>query len=138
MGYKNTEGYYRNLEILTQPSEDYHMVVERVPSIAPYEAQYRASATPREFMEKVRVHLGDKYCEKGARLLTSYMKYLHIDHIPRWRIRIEDVEAVPDFEREEISPANAKQRLNGGTRRRRTARFQFTHEPDQVWHPKTE
>ena len=142
MNYKNKNGYYRGLEILTQPHrEKYEDAADDIPNIEPFEAQYRASATPREFLNLIRSHLGDSYCDNGARLLVAYMKYLRINPIPQWKILMKDVESVPDFEREEITREEAKQMLNGGsyrtrrthggrTRRNRKARYQFSHEPD--------
>ena len=140
--------YYQSLEIMDVPhAKSYDDIIISVPGIVPYEAIYRASSTPRDFLNRLRKHLGDKYCEVAAKMLTVYMSQLRILHIPRWKIMMKDVETISDYHYEELSRPQARQLLNGGrrsirrsckdaqrTRRKRhlQAHYRFTHEPDQT------
>ena len=138
-GYDKPIDYYHALEILTQPHRNvYRYVVNLIPAIIPFEAQYVASTTPREFLENVRIHLGDSYWENGSTVLIAYLRYLRIHPILRWKILMNDVENIPDVERKGIAQDDAIRMLNGGytrrTRRNQMPRYQFSNEVDFRWY----
>jgi hypothetical protein len=124
--------HYQKLKILDDPlTEPYEEVIQNIPGIVPYETLYREASTHRDFLNRVRKHLGDKYCEEGGKLLLLYMKKLHIQPISNWKIMMEDVETVPNYQYTPMNRNEAKKRLNGGRRKGTRGQSGFIYERDQ-------
>lgn len=141
------DNYHASLSVLDEALLPFEEIIMRVPGIRPYEEIYRASSSPRDFIGKLRSHLGKTYCEKAAILLSVYMQALGVFHLPFWQIDVADISPIEDVSITELPQANAMRKLHGGWHspqngyrqktRRQARRFKkttytFTHSPDMA------
>lgn len=137
------DNYHESLSILDDSLIPFDEIIMRVPGINPYEEIYRASSSPRDFIGKLRLHLGKTYCEKAAILLSVYMRALGVFHLPFWQIDVADINTIDDISIKELPHAEAMRKLHGGRHspqngRRQTRRrskkitYIFTHSPDML------
>ncbi len=102
--------YKESCKVLDKPSDTFAFMVERESRIRPYEKIYNDSKTPREFLNKLRAHLGPQYCFEVGKWLSSYIELLRITIFKMsWMINIEDIHKPDNF-----SIAEKKNEMRGG------------------------
>jgi hypothetical protein len=104
------EMYKESCKVLDEPIDAFAFMVEREGRIRPYEKIYNDSKTPREFLNKLRTHLGTQYCFEVGKWLSSYIELLRITIFKMsWMINIEDIHKPDNF-----SIAETKNEMRGG------------------------
>jgi hypothetical protein len=109
--------YSKSLVVLDQPILNYELMLNRFDAIREYKEEYNTSATPREFINKLRVKLGSTFCYDIGKWLNQYMGLLHIKLLPDfWLILISNISQVPKFSMNKIDDLVAKHILDGDVR----------------------
>jgi len=120
--------YSKSLHVLDAPRMDYSLLSNRFTQFDEYKEEYESSTTPRDFINKLRRTLGDKYCFVVGKWLNQYMALLQIKLSPEhWYILSSTIEPVPHFKMDKMNKTNTMRLLEGGNKtRRRTKRGRFT------------
>jgi hypothetical protein len=111
---------YDSFKSLDEELVPIELVSDLIPYILDYKQEYNMSKTPREFINKLRKKLGNKYCNNVGKWLNNYMLYLKIDiEMGKWYIPKESIIQPSEFSMIRMSDENVKHKLNGGRRETR-------------------
>jgi hypothetical protein len=109
---------YDSFKVLDKEIIPLPLVSDILPVILNYKEEYESSRTPREFINKLRKKLGDKYCNIVGKWLNSYMLYLNIDiRVNEWYILDKYIIKPVNYSMTFLSDKNLQL---GGTLRRYT------------------
>jgi len=92
------EQYKESMKVLDEPVDSFEFQVERVPFLRPYEKTYEESSSPRDFIRRLRVKYGDRYCFEVGKWLTKYMESLRMNIFKdSWYISVEKIKDTETF-----------------------------------------
>jgi hypothetical protein len=108
---------YNSFKVLDEPITPLPLVIDLLPMLNTYKEEYESSTTPRQFIDKLRTKLENKYCNTVGKWLNSYMLYLHIDiEMNKWYI-LEKYIKKPESYSISLAPQNV---FLGGSNTRKT------------------
>jgi hypothetical protein len=101
-----------SLQILDNPCNSLFLMKEKGATfLEEFKDIYEIAASPRDFMKRLRTHLGDDYCIKVSPWLSRYFMILHIEmYKTSWYISYDNIDK-PDYY------SCKDQTMTGGTRR---------------------
>lgn len=106
--------YTNSLLLLDEPIEPVSSK-EFIDGILPYMDTYKASHTPREFMNKLCKQLGADYCKEVGKWLKQYMAYIGVRVMQdEWFIPADKIETPDGYKILQLENANVIEKLHGG------------------------
>lgn len=118
--------YLHSLSILDQPCEPFEKYVSLFPAIDVFRSEYEDSASPRDFIARIRSKFGKnkrEYCLAVQSWFNKYIDLLGINIYSKdWYIPMEHVLEPTGYSEETMETANFNRMFAGGgarTRRRR-------------------
>ena len=114
------DSVYSSFKVLDDELVPIQLVSDLIPYILEYKEEYSTSNTPREFIDKLRTKLGNKFCIIVGKWLNNYMFYLKIDiEMNKWYILKSNIVQPSDYSVIRLSDSNVSLKLNGGKRNTR-------------------
>lgn len=111
------ESVYNSFTILDKEITPLPLVSDILPVLLKYKDEYNSSPTPREFINKLRAKLKNKYCNEVGKWLNQYMQYLHINiEMDKWYILNKYISKPRNYRAINIPTKNINTKLNGGKR----------------------
>jgi hypothetical protein len=110
------DNVYSSFKVLDEDLVPIELISDLIPFIINYKEEYNLSKTPREFINKLRIKLGKKYCNIVGKWLNNYMFYLKIDiEMNKWYILKRNITEPFTFSMKKMSSTNVSLKLNGGS-----------------------
>jgi hypothetical protein len=107
--------YVKSLQVLDEPIMEYLLIKDTLPQLNKYKKEYEASKTPREFIQTLRVNLGNTFCFVVGPWLNQYMMLLQVKLSPEYWY-ITTIESDPNFKMIPMDPEDAIKMLDNPTR----------------------
>lgn len=110
--------HLQSLEVLDKPCREFEVLRDMFPEMEEHRAIYEASASPRDFLKRVRASYGDpaQFCRGVSKWFDRYMSSLRIQlFMDSWFIPAESIEEPVGFS---VGAAVGEDVLKGGTRSR--------------------
>lgn len=120
--------YNESLANLDKPLVPFLSMRDRIPNMDSYKEEYETSKSPREFINRLRVKLGNRYCNIVGKWLGGYIRSLDINiFYESWYIP-SDLIVEPDrFSITKLTNNNVGRILTGGKKRNKTHKAHKTH-----------
>ncbi len=109
--------YKISQDVLSAALAPFEEIVKNIHPIKPYETQYKAAKTPREFIQSLRTEMGlDRYCMEVGKWLTNYIELLGVQMFKdKWFILSRTVKEPAEFDIQKLS---YEPKVGGGARLR--------------------
>jgi hypothetical protein len=111
--------YNESLANLDKPLPPFLLIRDRIPNADDYKEEYEASKSPREFINRLRIKLGNRYCNIVGKWLGGYIRSLDINiFYESWYIPSEAIVEPDGFYITKLANNNAVRILSGGNKKR--------------------